>query len=136
MNKLQTNLQVTTCCNVRLIYYPGTSILNPLHTPKKTIVRWNHRLLYMHSIIMPNRLKKMLRIGGRRHATGAIPMVQRVVKRVLSFHRLFAGKSKWKIHVGNKLRDMHHLYMGLWRFLYNENFHYFPRGALEVCPWG
>ncbi len=28
---------------------------------------------------------------------------------------------------------MHQLYMGLWRFLYNENFHYFPEGALEVC---
>ncbi len=28
---------------------------------------------------------------------------------------------------------MHHLYMALWRFLYNENFHYFPEGALEVC---
>ncbi len=23
--------------------------------------------------------------------------------------------------------------MGLWRFLYNENLHYFPEGALEVC---
>ncbi len=43
------------------------------------------------------------------------------------------GKPKWKIRVGNKLTDMHQLYMGLWRFLYNENFHYFPEGALEVC---
>ncbi len=25
--------------------------------------------------------------------------------------------------------------MGLWRFLFNENFHYFPEGALEVCPY-
>ncbi len=40
-----------------------------------------------------------------------------------------------KIRVGNELRDMHYLYMGLWRFLYNENFHYFPEGALEVCPY-
>ncbi len=70
----------------------------------------------------------MLRIGGRCHATSEIPVVQRVVERVLSFHLLFAGKSKWKIRVGNELRDMHHLYMGLWRFLYNE-------GALEVCPY-
>ncbi len=53
----------------------------------------------------------MLRIGGRRHATGAIPVVQRVVERVLSFHHLFAGKPKWKIRVGNKLRDMYQLYM-------------------------
>ncbi len=75
----------------------------------------------------------MLWIGGRSHASGAIPVVQRVVERVLSFHHLFAGKSKWKIRVGNELRDMNHLYMGLWRFLYNENFHYFPEGALEVC---
>ncbi len=30
---------------------------------------------------------------------------------------------------------MHHLYMGLWRFLYNENFPYFLEGALEVCPY-
>ncbi len=29
---------------------------------------------------------------------------------------------------------MHNLCMGLWPFLYNENFHYFPEGALEVCP--
>ncbi len=74
----------------------------------------------------------MLRIGGRSHATVAIPVVQRVVERVWSFHHLFVGKPKWKIRVGNKLRDMHQLYMGLWRFLNNENFHYFPEGALEV----
>ncbi len=72
----------------------------------------------------------MPRIGGRSHATGAIPVVQRVV---LSFHHLFAGKPKWKIRVGNKLMDMHQLYMGFWHFLYNETFHYFPEGALEVC---
>ncbi len=77
----------------------------------------------------------MLRIGGRSHATGAIPVVQGVVERVLSFHHLFPGKSKWKLRVGNELRDTHHLYMGLWRFLYNENFYYFPEGALEVCPY-
>ncbi len=75
----------------------------------------------------------MLRIGGRSHATGAIPVVQRVVERVLSFHHVFAGKPKWKIRVGNELRDMHQLHMGVWRFLYNENFHYFPEGTLEVC---
>ncbi len=75
----------------------------------------------------------MLRIGGRSHATGVIPVVQRVVERVLSVHHLFAGKPKSKIRVGNKRRDMHQLYMGPWRFLYNENFHYFPEGALEVC---
>ncbi len=74
----------------------------------------------------------MLQIGGRSHATGAIPVVQRVVERVLSFQHVFAGKPKRKISVGNKRRDMHQLYMGLWRFLYNENFHYFPEGALEV----
>ncbi len=37
------------------------------------------------------------------------------------------------IRVGSKLRDMHQLHMSLWRFLYNENFHYLPEGALEVC---
>ncbi len=77
----------------------------------------------------------MLRIGGRSHATGAIPVAQRVVERMLSLRHLFAGKSKWKIRVGNGLSDMHHLYMGLWRFLYKESFHYFPEGALEVCPY-
>ncbi len=71
----------------------------------------------------------MLRIGGSSHATSAIPVV-RVVERLLSFYHLFAGKPKWKIRVGNKLRDMHQLYMDLWRFLYNENVHYFPEGAL------
>ncbi len=30
---------------------------------------------------------------------------------------------------------MHHLYMGLRRFLYNENFHYYPEGALQMCPY-
>ncbi len=65
----------------------------------------------------------------------AIPVVQRVVERVLSFQTLFAGKSKWKIRVGIELRDMHHLYMGLCRFLYKENFYYFPEGALEMCPY-
>ncbi len=62
-------------------------------------------------------------------------MAQRVVERVLGFHHFFAGKSKWKIRVGNELRDMHHLYMGRWRFLCNESFHYFPEGTLEVCPY-
>ncbi len=75
----------------------------------------------------------MLRIGGRSHATGAIPVVQRIVERVLGFHHLLAGKSKCKIRVGNKLRDVHHLYMGC--FLYNENIHYVPEGALQVCPY-
>ncbi len=56
MNILQPKKQVIICCNVRLIYYPDTRILHPLHTPQKTIVRWNHRLLYMRCIIMPNRL--------------------------------------------------------------------------------
>ncbi len=75
----------------------------------------------------------MLRIGERSHATGAISVIQRVVERVLSFRYLFTGKSKWKIRVVNDLKDMHQLCMGLWRFLYNENFHYFPEGALDVC---
>ncbi len=77
----------------------------------------------------------MLRIGGKSHATSAIPVIQRVVERVLSFHHLFAGKSKWKIRVGNELRDMYHLYMGLWGFLFNETFLYFPERVLEVCPY-
>ncbi len=38
----------------------------------------------------------------------------------------------WQIRVGNKLREMHYLYMGLWCFLYNENF---PEGGLDVCPY-
>ncbi len=57
--------------------------------------------------------------------------VQRVVAQVLRFHHLFVGKSKWEIHVGSDLRDMRHLFMGLWCFLCNENFHYCPEGALE-----
>ncbi len=77
----------------------------------------------------------MLRIGGRSQATDAIPVVQRVVERVLSFHHFFAGKSKWEMRVGNELRDVHHLVMGLWRFLYNETFQYFPEGVLEVCHY-
>ncbi len=64
----------------------------------------------------------MLRVGGGSHATGAIPVVQRFVERVLSFPHLFTGKSKWKKRVGNELRDTHHAYMGLWRFLYNGIF--------------
>ncbi len=75
----------------------------------------------------------MLRIGGRSHATGVIPVVQHVVERVLGFHQLFAGEYKWKICVGNERMDMHHLYMDLWRFLLNRNVYYFPEGALEVC---
>ncbi len=35
MNILQPKLQVIICCDVRLIYYLGTPILTPLHTPKK-----------------------------------------------------------------------------------------------------
>ncbi len=30
---------------------------------------------------------------------------------------------------------MHHMYMSLWRFVCIENFHYFPEGALEMCPY-
>ncbi len=56
MNILQPKIQVIIICNVRLIYYPGTPILNPLHTPTKIIVRCNHRLLYMLCIIMLYRL--------------------------------------------------------------------------------
>ncbi len=75
----------------------------------------------------------MQRVGGRIHANGAIPVVQRVVERVLSFHQLFAGKSKWKIRESNELGDMHNLCMGVARFLNNEKLYYFPEGALEVC---
>ncbi len=50
MNILQPKLQAIMCGNVRLIYYPGTPILNPFQIQKKTIVRWNHRSLYMYSI--------------------------------------------------------------------------------------
>ncbi len=77
----------------------------------------------------------MLRIGGRSHANGAIPVEQRVVERVLSFHQFFAVKFKWKIRVSNELRAMYNQCMGLWRFLYNKNFNYFPEGALEVWPY-
>ncbi len=84
---------------------------------------------------MLNRFEKMLRIGGRRHASCAIPVVQRVVERVLRFHQLSSGKFKCEVHVDNELRDRRHLYMGLWRFRYDENFHYFPKGALEVWPY-
>ncbi len=51
----------------------------------------------------------MRRIDGRSHATSEMPSVQRVVERVLSFRHFFAGKSMWKIRVGNELRDMHYL---------------------------
>ncbi len=34
VNILQPKLQVIICCNVRLIYYPGSPIFNPLQ-PKK-----------------------------------------------------------------------------------------------------
>ncbi len=77
----------------------------------------------------------MLWISGRRLTTGATPLVQRVVVRVLGFHHLCVGKSSWNIHVGNELGDMHHQYMCLLRFLYTENFHYLPEGALEVCHY-
>ncbi len=62
--------------------------MNILQPKLQDIIYRNGRL--MHSSIMPYRLQKMLRIGGRSHATGAIPVVQRVAKRVLSFHHLFA----------------------------------------------
>ncbi len=39
----------------------------------------------------------MLRKGGKRHATGAISVIQRVVERVLSYHHLFTGNSKCSI---------------------------------------
>ncbi len=77
----------------------------------------------------------MWRIGGRSHAACAIPLVQRVVERVLCFHHLFAGKFKWAIRVDNELRDMRYLYMGRWRFLNNKNFLYFPEGTLQVCHY-
>ncbi len=70
----------------------------------------------------------MLRVGGRSQATVAMPVVQRVVERVLHFQQLFAGKSKWKIRIGNKLRDM-----GLGGFLCNLNFHYVLEGALGIA---
>ncbi len=74
----------------------------------------------------------MVRIGGRSHATSAIPVIQRIVARVLHFHHLCTGKSKCEIHVGNELRDMRHLYMRLWCFLCNDNFHNFPEGEMLV----
>ncbi len=46
INILQPKFQVIIFCN----YYPGTPILNPPHNLKKTIVRWNRRLLCMHNI--------------------------------------------------------------------------------------
>ncbi len=51
---LQPKLHVIICCNVRLMYYPSTPILNPPHTPKRQYnskVKSN-RLLYMPIIIM------------------------------------------------------------------------------------
>ncbi len=51
MNTLQPKLQVIICCDVRLIYYPGTPILNPLHNPKKENSKLESKLLYMNSII-------------------------------------------------------------------------------------
>ncbi len=56
-----------------------------------------HNLLYMCSIITLNRLQKTLRIGGRVLAIDVIPLVQRVVARVLGPQHLIAGKPKWSI---------------------------------------
>ncbi len=64
--------------------------------------------------------------------TCAIPVIQLVVARVLHFHHLCPGKSECEIHVGNELKYMRHLYMGLWCFLCNENFHHLPEGELVV----
>ncbi len=116
---LQPNRQVVLSCNALLMYYPGTSILDLSHIPKKCKVKC-HRWLHMHSIIMPCRLQKMLHVVGRRFATVALPLTQLVVARVMCFHHLFAGASQRKIRVGNELGDMRHQYMGLRRFLYNE----------------
>ncbi len=44
----------------------------------------------------------MLWIGGRSQATGAIPVLQRVVERVSSFHHLLAGKSKINCFTGTQ----------------------------------
>ncbi len=62
---------------------------------------------------MLNQFEKIVRVGGIRYASGAIPMAHRVIERVLRFHQLSSGKSKFEMHVGNELRDRHHLYMGL-----------------------
>ncbi len=75
---------------------------------------------------------KTLRIGGGRLATGAIPLVQRVISRVLWLYNLLVRKSNLDIRVGSELRDMRRDFIGLWSSLYVENFHYFPKGALEV----
>ncbi len=82
---LQSKLEVMTCCNVLLMYYSRVPIFNPAHAPKAQLKGESHKLLYMNSIIMPNRLQKTLRISGRRLATGAIPLLQRVVARVLRY---------------------------------------------------
>ncbi len=58
-----------------------------------------------------------------------------VLERVLRFHYLFDGKSKWVICVGSELREMHYLYMCLWHFLHHENSHYFPGAAMKVCHY-
>ncbi len=52
MKILQPNLQVilfvffvNICCNLRLIYYPATPILNPPHTPKKDKSKVESRII-------------------------------------------------------------------------------------------
>ncbi len=55
---LQPKLQVMTCCNVRLMYYPGTPILNPPHIQKDNSMVESHRLLCVHSIKMPKMIAK------------------------------------------------------------------------------
>ncbi len=79
---------------------------------------------------MSIQIEKSVRIGGRSHASGAMPVVQRVVARVLHFHQLCPGKFKWEMHVGSELRDM-----CLWCFLCIEDLNYFPEGVLVVWDY-
>ncbi len=59
----------------------------------------------MHSIIMPNRLSKVLRKGGRSHVTGAIPVVQRVVERV---HFLYALANAGELKSSDRFCQLAH----------------------------
>ncbi len=59
---------------------------------------------------------------------GMTPLVQRVDVRILDFHHLCTGKTKFEVPE----RGMHNQEMCLGRFFFVENFHYLSEGALDV----
>ncbi len=60
---------------------------------------------------------------------------QRQYKNLWSVKSTINKRQRSNYLITDHFSHQHHLYMGLCRFLYNENFYYFPEGALEVCPY-